>query len=118
MGDPRRRVRAAAAGAVAAAVWAAAEPLDRRLFRCDYSDVALVGLPLHLANGAAFGLAWDEARERFGISAVTAAVLEHAALWPLLTLWKPRIGRNPRAFVQGTARHIVFGYVLARLAAQ
>ena len=116
MGGQRRRVRAAAAGAVAAAVWAALEPLDRRLFRCDYSDVALVGLPLHLVNGAVFGLAWDEAHERYGVSAVSAALVEHAALWPLLALWKPRIGLKPRAFAQGTARHAVFGYLLARLA--
>ena len=58
------------AGAAAATAWAALEPLDRRLFRSDYSDVALLGkavtrarlwpvagLVVHAANGAAFGLA-------------------------------------------------------------
>jgi hypothetical protein len=110
------RVRAAAAGVAAAAVWAAVEPLDRRLFRCDYSDVALVGLPLHLVNGGIFGVVWDEARERYGVSAVTAALVEHAALWPVLALWKPKLGRDPRAFVQGLARHALFGAVLQRLA--
>ena len=33
----------AKAGAIAALVWAAAEPLDRRILRHDYSDVALLG---------------------------------------------------------------------------
>jgi hypothetical protein len=112
-----RRSRAAAAGAAAAALWAAAEPLDRRFFRCDYSDVQLVGLPLHLANGALFGLAWDEARRHVAVSAVTAALVEHTALWPLLGLKHPEIARSPRAFAQGVWRHAVFGYVLGRLAA-
>ena len=70
------RSRAALGGAAAACVWAAAEPVDRRLFRYDYSDVALLGkwvtrsrswpvagLALHAANGAMFGLAFDEARD-------------------------------------------------------
>ena len=35
--------RAAGAGALAALVWAALEPLDRRLLRCDYWDVAVLG---------------------------------------------------------------------------
>ena len=40
------RARAAGAGAIAAAVWAVQEPLDRRVLRCDYSDVAIVGKAL------------------------------------------------------------------------
>ena len=62
------RGHSAAAGAVAALAWGALEPLDQRLFRYDYSDVALlgkavtrrrwraVGLTLHALNGVAFGL--------------------------------------------------------------
>ena len=57
------RVRAAAAGAVAAAVWGLQEPLDQRLFGCDYSDVLFLGrgrrslgFAAHMANGALFGL--------------------------------------------------------------
>ena len=44
-GSTRRmsRLRSAAAGAVAATVWGLAEPLDQRLLRCDYSDVAVLG---------------------------------------------------------------------------
>ena len=37
------RWKRAAAGAVAATVWGALEPIDRRLFRNDYSDIAAVG---------------------------------------------------------------------------
>src|SRR2546430_17724674 len=69
--------RSAAAGATAALAWAALEPLDRRLFRCDYSDVAILGkwvtrgrlwpvagTALHTLNGAVFGIAFHEARRR------------------------------------------------------
>ena len=38
-----RSVRGAAAGAVGAAVWAAQEPLDKRVFDVDHSDVELLG---------------------------------------------------------------------------
>jgi len=37
------RARAAAAGALAATVWGLLEPLDQRLLRSDYSDVAVLG---------------------------------------------------------------------------
>jgi hypothetical protein len=37
------RSRSAAAGAAAAIVWALQEPLDQKVLRCDYSDVALLG---------------------------------------------------------------------------
>jgi hypothetical protein len=36
-------MRAALAGAIAATVWGLQEPLDRRVFRSNYSDVRLVG---------------------------------------------------------------------------
>src|SRR5262249_43037739 len=68
-------VRGAPAGIVAAAVWAAAEPLLGRVFGTPYSDVELLGglaargratkpagLALHLANGAAFGWAFERLR--------------------------------------------------------
>ena len=67
--DVNGRVRSALAGASAAALWGLQEPLDKRLFRCDYSDVAVLGkavtrgatwpaagLGLHAINGAVFGL--------------------------------------------------------------
>ena len=36
-------MRSALAGATAATLWGLQEPLDKRLFRCDYSDVAVLG---------------------------------------------------------------------------
>jgi hypothetical protein len=114
-------MRAALAGAVAATVWGLQEPLDRRVFRCDYSDVRLVGgLPVHALNGALFGLAFDAVRRRTNVDqtrlAVTLAVAEHTALWPVLGLFEPEVVKSPRAFAQGVYRHVLFGYVLARLA--
>jgi hypothetical protein len=97
-------MRAALAGAIAATVWGLQEPLDRRVFRCDYSDVRLVGgLRVHALNGALFGLAFDVVRRRTNVDktrlAVALAVAEHTALWPLLGILEPRVARNPRAFV-------------------
>lgn len=134
-------VRAAAAGAAAALVWAAVEPLDRRLLRHDYSDVALLGkfatrsrawplagLALHAGNGAVFGLCYRELHRRFGTRAVTLALAEHTVLFPLGAVADRRHpargepGLAPllsgRAFVQATWRHLVFGAVLARLAGE
>lgn len=131
--------RFAAAGAAAATAWAALEPLDRRIFRYDYSDVAVlgkfvtrgpawrtVGFVLHAANGAAFGLAYREAKRRRGWSALRLAMLEHVALYPLSALvdrHHPARGSagipklvTTRAFGQATVRHAVFGALLGRLA--
>lgn len=137
------RARAALAGATAASVWGALEPLDTRVFRCDYSDVALlgkvvtrgpgwrrVGFAWHAANGALFGLAFDAARRRTGLPsrplALGFALGEHVALWPLGALVDrfhpargepgvPPLLRNPRAFALGAARHAAFGLLLGRL---
>ncbi len=133
------RGRAAAAGAVATLVWAAVEPLDRRLFRHDYSDVAVLGkavtgsshwraagIGLHMLNGAAFGVAYAELNRRRRVSGVQLALAEHAALFPLGHLvdrFHPSRGEagvaklfSARAFVQATGRHALFGAVLERLA--
>ncbi len=139
------RARAAGAGAVAAAVWAAQEPLDQRVLRCDYSDVAIVGkaltrgpawrpvgLALHVTNGALFGLAYHQARRMLpGVGArrlaLGMALTEHVALYPLCYLVDnfhpargtrgiPPLLTNPRAFAQATWRHAVFGFVLGALA--
>jgi len=132
------------AGATAAAVWGLQEPLDKRLFRCDYSDVAvlgkavtrgrawpLVGLGLHAVNGAVFGLVFHEVRQRAPVDprrlALGMALTEHLALYPLsyfIDRFHPARGEpgvpplltNPRAFGQATWRHAVFGAVLGRLA--
>ncbi len=121
------QIRAAAAGAVAATVWGLLEPLDQRLFQCDYSDVELVGLGnrrlgfvVHIGNGALFGLAFDAVRHRTAVEprrlALGLALAEHTALWPLLLVLDRRVATSPRAFAQGTFRHALFGLVLGRLA--
>jgi hypothetical protein len=114
-------MRAALAGAIAATVWGLQEPLDRRVFRCDYSDVRLVGgLPVHALNGALFGLAFAAVRRRTNVDprrlAVALALAEHTALWPLVGVFDREVVKSPRAFAQGVYRHALFGYVLGRLA--
>ncbi|HSC48712.1 MAG TPA: hypothetical protein VLD16_00505 [Gaiellaceae bacterium] len=140
-----RRLRAAAAGAVAATVWGLAEPLDQRLLGYDYSDVALLGkavtrgprwraagFAVHACNGVVFGLVHDEVRRRVPVGprrlAVAMALAEHATLYPLCALVDryhpargepgiPRLLTSRRAFAQATWRHLLFGTVLGRLAA-
>jgi hypothetical protein len=137
-----RRARAAAAGAVAATVWGLQEPLDQRLFRCDYSDIALLGkavtrgpgwrtagFAIHAVNGAIFGIAFDELLRPVHADprrlALWTALGEHLSLYPLCYFIDrhhpargergiPPLFRNPRAFAQATWRHAVFGLVLGR----
>ncbi len=129
--------RAASAGAAATLVWAALEPIDKRLFRHDYSDVAMlgklvtrsrawpvVGLAVHVANGAVFGVAAEQLRRRRSIGPVRLALAENAALFPLgyvIDRVHPARGQRGlaplftvRGFVQATTRHAVFGAALAR----
>lgn len=138
------RTRSALAGSVAALVWAAQEPLDQRVLGCDYSDVAVLGkgvtrgrnwraagLAIHAANGAAFGLAYHEARRFLPVDgrrlAVGMALAEHLALYPLCYFVDryhpargepgvPQLLTNGRAFAQATWRHALFGAALGRLA--
>ena len=134
-------MRGAAAGAIGAAVWAAQEPLDKRVFDVDYSDIELlgkwvtrgdewpaIGLAMHLANGAAFGAAYALAKP-FLVGppvarAVTAAMAEHFGTWPLLGVVErvhparhelPRLSRNRRALAQATWRHVLFAVVVGVL---
>ena len=137
------RLHPAIAGAVAATAWALLEPIDRRLFQCDYSDIALLGkavtrgplwrptgFAVHAANGALFGLAFAEARRRLPVPkrrlALGMALAEHVVLYPLsyfVDRFHPARGEdgipplltNARAFGQATARHALFGVVLGRL---
>jgi hypothetical protein len=121
------RVRAAVAGSVAAVVWGLQEPLDQRVFGCDYSDVLFlgrghrsVGFVVHAANGALFGLAFDAVRRRVDVDqrrlALALAIGEHLTLWPFITLVDRSLVTSPRAFAQATYRHALFGFVLGRLA--
>ena len=105
-------MRAALAGAVAATVWGLQEPFDRRLFRCDYSDVKLVGgLGVHALNGALFGVAVAFIRRRTPGEQTRLAVGR-----ALAELLEPDVVKKPRAFAQGMYRHALFGIVLGRLA--
>ncbi len=136
-------VAAALSGAVAAAAWAAVEPFDRRWFRFDYSDVALLGLlvtrgprwrlagiTIHLLNGAAAGIVFWALHLWLGGSvfwgAVLFALVEHVLTYPLTLLTDrhhpargapqlPPMARSGRAFAQATFRHLLFGVVLGAL---
>jgi hypothetical protein len=138
-----KRVHPAAAGALAATLWAVLEPVDQRLFRCDYSDVAILGkavtrrrgwraagFALHAVNGALFGLAYDAVRRRVPVEqkrlALAMALAEHIGLYPLAYVvdrFHPARGEggipplltNGRAFGQATVRHALFGVVLGVL---
>jgi hypothetical protein len=142
-GDRTRTLRGAVAGAAAAAVWAAQEPLDRRLFGVAYSDVELLGravvrgrsaawVPagwvLHLANGALFGAAYAQVapslRGPASVRGVAAGMLEHLLTWPATRLvgrLHPQPARFPRlwgdrqAFAQATWRHVLFGALLGTI---
>jgi hypothetical protein len=133
----------AAAGALAAVVWGALEPVDQRLFRCDYSDVAILGkavtrghgwraagFAIHTVNGALFGLAYDAVRRRLPVGdkrlALAMAMAEHLALFPLAYFVDrhhparsehgiPPLLSNARAFGQATVRHALFGALLGLL---
>jgi hypothetical protein len=135
-------IRGALAGAVAAAVWAAAEPAAGRLFGTPpgYSDARLVGglvtrdgarwrevgLAAHVLNGAAFGAVFAAAGGRGWKQGVLAAKLENMALWPAMAAvdrlhpdrrsgaW-PRLLTSPRVFAYEAAVHALFGAVLGAL---
>src|SRR3954462_13624229 len=136
-----RSVNGAIAGTLAAALWVAQQPLDKRVFGVDYDDVELlgkavtrgsewpaVGLAMHLANGAAFGALYAQLRPfLFGPSvlrAVSAALAENVGSWPLIGFAEqhhpakgdlPTVAGNPRALAQATWRHVLFGAVLGIL---
>lgn len=131
----------ALAGALAAGVWAAQQPLDKRLFGSDYDDVELLGklatrgdawplagLALHLQNGALFGAAYAHTRAFIPgptpVRGVLAAMVEHVGLWPLVRLTDSHhparadlvaLAGNRRALAQATWRHFLFGVVLGEL---
>ena len=98
----------AVAGGIAALVWAAVEPADKRAFDVDYSDVELlgkfvtrdehwpaVGLAIHAANGALFGAAYAYAKPFIPgppvLRGTLAGLAENFATWPLTQF----IGRVP-----------------------
>ena len=138
------RRRSVLAGAAAATLWGLHVPLDKRLFRCDYSDIALLGkfvtrgrrwrvagFAVHAVNGAIFGLVFHEARPLVAGDArklaVGMALAEHATLYPLCYFVDrhhpargeegiPPLFTNRRAYAQATWRHALFGFAVGRLA--
>jgi hypothetical protein len=137
----QRTLNGALAGAVAAAVWAAQQPLDKRLFRSGYDDVELLGKlvvrdsswplagwALHIQNGAIFGAVYSQLRAFIPGPAPTrgivASMAEHAALWPLGGLVDRHhparselvpLAGNRRVLAQATWRHLLFGVVMGEL---
>ncbi len=134
--------RGALAGSVAAAVWAAQQPLDKRIFRFRFDDVELlgkavtrgprwrlVGTAMHIFNGAAFGVIYANLQRRAvrlppWSRGPAAALGEHVASWPATALTDryhparaelPALRRSGRAFAQATWRHLLFGAVLGEL---
>jgi hypothetical protein len=139
--DRAKTIRGALAGAVAAGVWAAQMPLDKRVFGTDFDDVALLGKAvtrsaawplagwaLHLQNGALFGALYANVAPRAPLPSwargPVAALGENFAMWPLVAVADrvhpareelPAAFANPRALAQSAWRHLLFGVVLGEL---
>lgn len=133
--------RGALAGALAATVWAAQQPLDKRVFGVDYDDCELLGsavtggrgaLPLgwamHALNGAAFGAVYANVAPRMPLPSwargPAAGLAENFASWPgtaFIGRLHPRGSRFPKLFgsnaalAQATWRHALFGVVLGEV---
>jgi hypothetical protein len=133
--------RGALAGAVAATVWAAQQPLDQRVFGVPYDDCELLGKAvtrgrwsgplgwaLHAANGALFGAIYANVAPRVPLPSwargPAAGMAEHVASWPgtaLVPRLHPTGGELPQlwgsgpALAQATWRHLLFGTVLGEL---
>ena len=129
-------MRGAIAGALAAAVWQACDPLLERAFGTPYADAKLLGpfvtrgrfewlanLTTHAAGGATFGHLFERLGGGGVRQGMTAAVAENTLLWPGMVVvdrihprrrdgsWPPLAG-NPRAFASATVGHALFGALL------
>ena len=139
--DRIRTLRGAVCGAVAAAVWALEQPLDKLAFGSRYDDVELLGkavtrgdgwypagLALHMQNGALFGAVYANVAPVVPLPPVlrgpAVALAQHVAFWPLGALSDrfhparrelPAFAGNRRAFAQSAWRHLLFGVVLGEL---
>jgi hypothetical protein len=136
-----RTLRGALAGAAAAGVWAAQQPLDRRVFGHPYDDTEvlgrlvvrsgawqLAGVGIHLANGALFGAVYSNVAPSLpvppGLRGPLAGLAEHVATWPGTAVVDrmhparsdlPQLWGSGRAFAQAAWRHVLFGFVLGEL---
>ena len=140
--DTAQTLRGALAGAVAAGVWVAQQPLDKRLFGSTYDDTELlgklvtkrtaparvVGTAMHLANGALFGAVYANVAPRLPLPSwargPAAGLSEHVGSWPLTAVSDqlhpardelPKLFASRRALAQATWRHLLFGIVLGEL---
>jgi hypothetical protein len=139
--DRTRTLRGAVCGAIAAAVWALEQPLDKLLLGGRYDDVELLGravvrgdgwypagIALHVTNGALFGAVYSNVAPVLPLPPVlrgpAVALAEHLALWPLAFVpdrfhparkQLPALTGNRTAFAQATVRHLVFGITLGEL---
>ena len=140
--DRTRTLRGALAGAAAAAVWAAQQPLDQRVFGVRYDDVELlgrfvtdgraaypVGLAMHIANGAALRRRLRQRGPRASRPAAPARAAGGSRRAPRDLAGHGRAlahapgrrascrtcGARARAFAQATWRHLLFGTVLGEL---
>ncbi|MEZ5122569.1 MAG: hypothetical protein R2736_13485 [Solirubrobacterales bacterium] len=140
--DTAQTLRGALAGAVAAGVWAAQQPLDKRVFGLGYDDTELlgrlvtrrtvpariVGTAMHLANGALFGAVYANVAPRLPLPSwargPAAGLLENVTTWPLAAVSDrvhparedlPSLAGNRTALAQATWRHLLFGVVLGEL---
>src|SRR5215217_8309195 len=142
--DLRRSLNGALAGGLAAGLWAAQQPLDRRVGGSSYDDVELLGklltrgpawplagAGLHVGNGAAFGAIYAQLRPFLpgppAVRGLVAAMAEHVCLWPLGALADrlhpardelASLWGDRRALAQATWRHAVFGLGLGLLEAR
>jgi hypothetical protein len=136
-----KTIRGALAGALAASVWAAQIPLDKRVFGSDFDDIELLGKgvtrgaawplagwALHVQNGALFGAMYANLAPRLPLPSwargPAAALTENFATWPLTALTDtlhparkqlPSVFASPRALAQSTWRHLLFGVLLGEL---
>jgi hypothetical protein len=129
-------VRGGVAGALAAALWNAYDPLLKRLFGTPYADSEVLGpfltegryewlanLATHVAGGFAFGTLFERLGGRTVKQGVAAAVVENTVLWPAVAVlervhpkgkrgdWPPLLF-DARAFGAATAGHAAFGALL------
>jgi hypothetical protein len=139
----QRSLGGAVAGSLAAAVWAAQQPLDKRAFECGYDDVEmvgklvtrgrewpLIGLAIHMGNGALLGAVYSQLRPFLPgppvATGLLAGLAEHAATWPLTPIVDsrhpakgdiPNLWGSRRALLQATWRHALFGVVMGGIEA-
>ena len=137
----RRALNGAVAGGIAAALWAAQQPVDKRVFGYGYDDVEFlgkavttqpswpaVGAALHVQNGMAFGAVYASVRPLLpgpGVATgLAAGLLEHVVTWPfgrVADRYHPArgdltpLGTSARSFAQAAWRHALFGLVMGAI---